>query len=279
MDTPLVWAHRGAPLGLGILPPENSLSAFKRAAEGGADALEFDLHLTSDGHFVVYHDLTANHPGLGPTPIPDLTLSQVKELRLGDSEERVPSFEEVVSAFEDSSLPLIPELKTPDEARSRGLDPVSVFCREVERLEVSDRLIVQCFHASTLEELRVCKPELRLLALYRHDQLVDLEEIPGEAEYLGIPMLPVFFFGRRLVEKAHSRGVEVVPWRDIAVSENKEVFDRLAEFGVHAVMVDDADQALIHYGRRPAPPDFESLERTLLFGEAPSECRRCRRPV
>lgn len=65
----------------------------------------------------------------------------------------------------------------------------------------------------------------------------------------------------------------------MAISENKEVFDRLAEFGVHAVMVDDADQALIHYQRRPAPPDFKSMERSLLFSETPAESRRCRKPV
>jgi glycerophosphoryl diester phosphodiesterase len=255
------------------------LAAFKRAADSGADALEFDLHLTRDGHFVVFHDLLANHPSLGPTPVPELTLGQMKELRLGDSEEKVPTFEEVAECFRKSALPLIPELKTPEEARRRGLDPVSAFCRDVDRLEISQRVVVQCFHASTLDELRARKPELELLALYRHDQLVDLEEVPGRAEYLGLPMLGVFFFGRKLVEKAHSRGVRVVPWREMAISENKEVFDRLAEFGVHAVMVDDADQALIHYQRRPAPPDFKSLQRCLLFGETPAQSRRCRKPV
>jgi len=280
VTTPLVWAHRGAPLGLGTtLPPENSLAAFRRAVESGADALEFDLHLTRDGHFVVFHDLLADHPSLGPTPVPELTLGQIKEIRLGDSEEKVPTFEEVVEYFRDSGHLLIPELKTPDEARRRGLDPVTVFCRDVERLKVSQRVVVQCFHASTLDELRARKPELELLALYRHDQLVNLDEIPGRAEYLGLPMLGVFFFGGKLVEKAHSRGTKVVPWRDMAISENKEVFDRLAEFGVHAVMVDDADQALIHYQRRPAPPDFKRMERSLLFSETPAESRRCRKPV
>ena len=43
--------------------------------------------------------------------------------------------------------------------------------------------------------------------------------------------------------------------------------------------VDDADQALIHYQRRPAPPNFKSLQRCLLFGETPAQSRRCRKPV
>lgn len=277
MTAPLIWAHRGAPLGLGTLPPENTLLAFRRAVESGADALEFDLHLTCDGHFVVFHDLVAEHPRHGARPIPELTLAEVKEIDLGG--QTVPTLEEVVEAFHNTSHPFITEIKTPEEARARGLDPVGLFCREAERLEIVERVVVQCFHAATLDELRSTKPELRLLALYRHDQLVHLDAIPGRAEFLGVPMLPVFFFGRKLVKKAHERGFEIVPWRDIAISENQEVFDRLAEFGVHAVMVDDADQALIHYGRKTAPPDFKNVERSLLFSEEPADSRRSRKPA
>lgn len=48
----LVIAHRGA----SGLVPENTLAAFQRAIELGADGIEFDLHLTSDEAVVVHHD-------------------------------------------------------------------------------------------------------------------------------------------------------------------------------------------------------------------------------
>lgn len=44
--------HRGAPREF----PENTLPAFERAIELGADAVELDVHLTSDGVVVVHHD-------------------------------------------------------------------------------------------------------------------------------------------------------------------------------------------------------------------------------
>ena len=278
MKYPLIWAHRGAPLGRGDLPPENSLAAFRRAIEAGADGLEFDLHLSRDGQLVVHHDLELEHPRLGWKAIPDLSLSELREVRLGKQKESIPTFREVVELAKDPELPLIPELKTPDAAEARGMDPVARLCEEIDEFQISSRVVVQCFHAATLQRLRELRPGLQLLALYRHDQMVDFSRIPGRAQYLGLPMLSVFFFGNGVVERAHRDGIKVVPWRDMSLSENPEMFERLRKFGVEAIMVDDAEQALIHYGRLPAPPDFELLERSLMAREEPAECRRSRRP-
>ena len=49
---PLVFAHRGG----GGLFPENTLEAFRYSHDMGVDVLELDVHGTSDGHLVVFHD-------------------------------------------------------------------------------------------------------------------------------------------------------------------------------------------------------------------------------
>lgn len=51
-DLPLLVAHRGA----SHAAPENTLAAFKLAWEEGADAIEGDFHLSSDGKVVCIHD-------------------------------------------------------------------------------------------------------------------------------------------------------------------------------------------------------------------------------
>ncbi len=56
---PLVVAHRGA----SAVAPENTIAAFARAAELGADGVELDVHITHDGELVVHHDAEAD--GLG----------------------------------------------------------------------------------------------------------------------------------------------------------------------------------------------------------------------
>lgn len=273
MSTPLVWAHRGAPLGQGKLPPENSLTAFRRAVAIGADALEFDLHPTKDGHLVVYHDLLVNHPTAGRVALSDLSLAEVHEIDLDGEGETIPTLRQVIEEFGES-VPLVPELKSPDLATARGLDPVATLLTELEATGIFDRVIVQCFNGATLERLSHLKPGLPLLALYRHDQEVDFESIPGNARYLGIPMLKVFFQGHSLVEPARQHGRHIIPWREMALSENPEVFDRLGGFGVKAIMVDDAGAALAHYGR--CATGYSCPTPRL---EEPLQARRGRRPA
>ena len=70
--TPLVIAHRGA----SWEEPENTLPAFRRAIELGADYVELDVHATRDGRLVVVH----NRPRPSRT-YP--TLEEVLELTAG----------------------------------------------------------------------------------------------------------------------------------------------------------------------------------------------------
>lgn len=51
-DMPLILAHRGAAINY----PENTMLAFRKAIEAGADGIEFDVRLTADGHPVIIHD-------------------------------------------------------------------------------------------------------------------------------------------------------------------------------------------------------------------------------
>lgn len=52
MPRPAVLGHRGA----SAYAYQNSLAAFRRAREMGADGIELDIHATTDGVLVVHHD-------------------------------------------------------------------------------------------------------------------------------------------------------------------------------------------------------------------------------
>ena len=87
MAKPAVIAHRGA----SGLAPENTLAAFRRAIQCGADGIEFDLHLTRDGAVVVHHDYRlspewARQNGRwieGGPAIRDMTLAEVQSYDIG----------------------------------------------------------------------------------------------------------------------------------------------------------------------------------------------------
>lgn len=113
------FAHRGLwDMNAGI--PENSLPAFRRAAERGF-AIELDVHLTADGQLAVFHDDTLSRMcGLNRT-VESMNYSELARLRLLNTEHRIPLLSEVLKLVE-GRVPLLIEMKLP--TRSTRLCPL-----------------------------------------------------------------------------------------------------------------------------------------------------------
>lgn len=107
------YAHRGLhDKSKGI--PENSLTAFRRAADHGY-GMELDVRITSDDHLVIMHDPNVKRMcGLDKKVI-DMTLDELRSLRLSGTDEKIPLFSEVLQVV-DGRVPLIIEIK--DETKN-----------------------------------------------------------------------------------------------------------------------------------------------------------------
>lgn len=96
-----VVAHRGA----ANFGPENTLGAFEKATELGADYIELDVRQTRDGHFVIMHDDTVDRTTDGTGAVADLTLADIRRLDAGawhapeHAGNRVPTLQEVIEAL------------------------------------------------------------------------------------------------------------------------------------------------------------------------------------
>ena len=136
-DRPLNFAHRGA----SYEAPANTLAAFLLACELGADGIELDVHLSSDGEVVVIHDFDVEATTDGQGRVRDKTLAELKALDAGGwfdptfAGQRIPTLQEVIDAIGHHLL-LNVELKT-DNLRDDGL-PAAV----VQILEENPRHIV-----------------------------------------------------------------------------------------------------------------------------------------
>ncbi|CAG7623331.1 hypothetical protein PAESOLCIP111_02509 [Paenibacillus solanacearum] len=102
----LVAAHRG----IWSAAPENSLSAIQAAIAIGAHIVEIDVHRTRDGELVLMHDATVDRMTNGRGKIAELTLREIKALRLRNgsggenaplSDETVPTLREAMEAAKD----------------------------------------------------------------------------------------------------------------------------------------------------------------------------------
>ena len=90
-----IWAHGGC----SMMNPENTLLAFKKAAElDGITGIEFDVQLTKDGEIVVIHDERVDRTTDGTGNVRDYTLAELKKLSItGDDDSyRIPTLREVL---------------------------------------------------------------------------------------------------------------------------------------------------------------------------------------
>lgn len=175
---PIVIAHRGAS---GYLP-EHTLAAYELAVRMGADYIEPDLQLTSDGQLVAMHDTTltrtTNVRSLfaarnGGFRVSDFTLAEIKTLTVvppatGTAKTsypgftptnpnlQVPTFQEVIdlakqqSAATGRTVGIYPEAKQADPAMEDAI---------ISTLDLNgygkpaDKLYVQSFSDATIRSI------------------------------------------------------------------------------------------------------------------------------
>jgi glycerophosphoryl diester phosphodiesterase len=78
-EAQLVFAHRGSSDAM----PEHTLGAYLRAVEEGADGLECDVRMTSDGHLVCLHDRRLERTSNGRGPVSERALAELDALDFG----------------------------------------------------------------------------------------------------------------------------------------------------------------------------------------------------
>lgn len=102
-----LYAHRGVFDNESV--PENSLAAFRGALRLGV-GMEFDIHRTADGEVVVFHDASLQRMCGDPRRITDMTLAELRQLPLLNTDEKIPTLKEVLDLVQ-GQVPLIVELK------------------------------------------------------------------------------------------------------------------------------------------------------------------------
>jgi glycerophosphoryl diester phosphodiesterase len=158
LDRPLNIAHRGA----SKIAPENTLAAFEKADEVGADGIEFDVHLSADGVPVVIHDATVDATTGSSGRVRDMTVSQLKRLDAGSTfdpafaGERIPTLAETLETFGERLLLNI-ELKEMS-VFDRGLEQTVVDL--VEEYGLQDRVFFSSFNPFALRRAQDLAPRI-----------------------------------------------------------------------------------------------------------------------
>jgi len=238
-DRTLNVAHQGA----SGVAPSNTLAAFRRAAEMGADGVELDVHLSADGALVVIHDVTVQRTTDGAGQVTDLSLAALKELDAGSwfdpafAGERIPTLEEVFETVGRRLLVNV-ELKPPS-GEDRGLE--AAVTGLVERHGLANRVLISSFDPVVLRRVRRLASHLPLGFLYSpmpggwltRARAWPMRDLRPEAVH------PYWVLVRpSTVRRAHTRGRRVVVW----TVDRPEVMHRLAGWGVDAIITNRPDR-------------------------------------
>ena len=145
------FAHRGYHSSSHLIP-ENSIAAFKAAARLHY-GIELDVHLTKDGQVAVFHDDTLDRLCGVTGRIESYTYSELQQLFLLHTSEKIPLLSEVLS-FIDGRVPLLIELKIPGRS-------VRICEKTYEILKTyNGPFLIQSFNTMGLHWFRLHAPHI-----------------------------------------------------------------------------------------------------------------------
>lgn len=165
-DPGRIIAHRGAKR----VAPENTLSAFRKAAEQGVHWIEFDTCLLGDGTAVVHHDADLDRCSLAHGPLSALAAQDLAGIDMGTrfSEiyrgEPLPTLDQTLDLIEALSLHANLEIKPHDVAPQANAEAVAAHL--APRPWTRERIIVSSFCRASLAALRRMLPDQPLAMLF-----------------------------------------------------------------------------------------------------------------
>lgn len=227
---PLVIGHRGA----SALCPENSLAAFRRAADDGADGVELDVLRCASGEPVVFHDDDLRRLGGRADRIAALTIDAVRQVRLA-SGATIPTLAETLEACGPTLL-LNVELKAMGVPWSEIRALVRAVAALVDVPAARDRVLVSSFHPYAVWAWRQRAPRVPCGLLFERASPLHLRRawtLPLLGASAAHPEA-VLCTGPA-VERWHRRGYRVNVWTVDAPAE----LARLRAIGVDGIITND----------------------------------------
>ena len=236
-DRCLVWAHRGA----SGYAPENTLEAFKKAVEMGADGVELDVQLTKDDQMVVIHDELIDRTSDGRGWVKDMTLEELRKYNYNKTHPEyehadIPTLREVYELLKPTGLTINVELKT-------GI----VFYEELERkvieltkeMDMEDKVLYSSFNHYTCVKLHELNPEAYVGFLYADGPI----DMASYAKKHGADALHPALYNLQFpnyMQDAAANGLDVNVW---TVNEPEHIA-LASQMRVNAIITNYPDRAL-----------------------------------
>lgn len=246
-NLPLIIAHRGA----SAIAPENTLAAFRKAIENGAEGVEFDVRLTSDGEAVVFHDMDLKRIAGRDEKIIDLSFEELQRIDAGSwfnrvfprmaneqfSGETIPSLRDVLTLLKDFSGLIYIELK----CREREVEPlVKAVCREINASHLLPQIIVKSFRLQVISEIRRLCEDVTTAALFAPKIMTMLRKekyLLKIAQEFRADQISLHYtlVSKKFMSKAEKRELPIAVW----TVDNPRFVKRAIDLGIKAIITNN----------------------------------------
>ena len=232
-DGPIAMAHRGGALHPENIGYENSMRAFAHAVGLGYRYLETDVHATSDGAVVAFHDRSLDRVTDRAGAVAALPWSEVSKARI-NGHEPIPLLSDVLERWPDVRLNL-------DVKAANGVAPLADLLR---RMNAVDRVCVSSFsQRRVLAIRRLLGPDLcsgfgsREIAALKFGPRPALLPNAGACLQIPVRLGRLQVLSPRLVRRAHAVGRQVHVW----TIDDPATMHRLLDLGVDGLITDRTD--------------------------------------
>lgn len=249
---PLIIAHRGA----SAVAPENTLAAFRRAMEFGADGIEFDVRLAADGIPVVIHDPSLRRTAGRRGKVAAYSSEELSHIDVGSwfarpgkngakaefAEERIVTLASALEFLKSFRGEIYVELK----CKGDDLYPLArAAAAAIERADLAGTLIVKSFRLPVVTFFRENLPKVRTAALFAPKIMTILRKdkhLVRLAEEIGAHELSIHYSlaTEKLMKKAAKAELPVNIW----TADHGRLLKRAARLGVKAVITNDPAKLL-----------------------------------
>ena len=230
----IIFAHRG----YSKKYPENTMLAFEKAIEVGADGIETDVHLSKDGELVITHDETLDRVSTGTGMVGSHTYKELLEFDFGIKKgpefkgQKIPRLIDLIKLIKEKDLFLNIEIKIGFPLYP-GIEEkvLDLIIKE----DILDKVIISSFNHYSLALLRNLNKNIKLAPLYVSAiyRPYDYAKSFG-ANYIH-PNYQVV--NEDIVKESHSNGVKV----NMYTVNDLKVALGLKAMGVDGIITDDPE--------------------------------------
>ena len=233
---PLVWAHSGA----SGYAPENTLAAFQKAVDLGADGVELDIQLTKDDQIVVIHDETIDRTSDGKGWVKDYTLEELRAFNYNRTKPEykhadIPTMREVFELLKPTGLFINIEIKTGVVFYEKIEEKILALTKE---MGMEDRVCYSSFNHYTVTRIHELKPDAEVGFLYADGPI----DMPSYGVKHGVNALHPALYNLQydgFVKECKEKGLKLNVW---TVNE-RPYMEMCCQYGVDAIITNYPDIA------------------------------------